>query len=204
HLARRETRAFDEVIELFVHRAEAVTAEELRVAVHLELKLTELGRVVRVAAQAVEHTEHTTCRAPGFVDQEQLLLGTDATNAGLEHARREHVLECADVVEQRVHELALLLAFEATVDVLVLPRRHRVHSPRICGNMARHVNQSCGYWGPHESTWFGTPCRPSAFAIHQDSQSASARPSPDARWMYRVRRTSRCRPPSVCRKWSGV
>jgi hypothetical protein len=128
-----------------VHQADAVAGEQLRIAVGLELELTELGGEVRVL-QPLEHGHHAARGTPAIVEQEHLLLRADPPDVRLEQLVLEHVLQRTHVIEQRGHELALLLTLETPVDVLVFPRAHpRVHSPRICGIMARHVNQSCGY-----------------------------------------------------------
>ena len=72
----------------------------------------------------------------------------------------------------RAHELApALLAVELAVDFLCA----RVVRPSVAASgplveilaaaSARHVGQSWCHSGPHESTRFGTPLRPSTFAI---------------------------------------
>ena len=77
-------------------RREAVAGEDLRIAVGLELELPELGREVGVV-EPLEHLERRRHGPPGPVDEEHLLLGADAPDAGLEPALGQHALERAEV-----------------------------------------------------------------------------------------------------------
>jgi hypothetical protein len=135
-LAGRGPGLADQVVELSVHLGQAVAAEHLRVAVGLELELAELGGVVRVGLELVEERQHPAGRGPLLVEQEQLLLGADAPDAGLEPLLGDHAVERAQVGEDRAGELALALRVERAVGVLVVPgRRHRAPSRSHCASV---------------------------------------------------------------------
>ena len=157
---RRPARAVDELVELRVHRRQAVAGEHLRVAVRLELELAELGRVVadRSSSSSIfstpragrheSSTRNISCSAPIRRD------------AALEHSRRP----CARVRARRAsiasdRALALALSWPSIPCALVIARP-RSPPRRGSGQHLRQVSQSCCPLRPHESTRFGMPLRP--------------------------------------------
>ena len=88
----------EQLVELGVHAGEAVAAELLGVEVELEVERADLGRV-RVAGERGEHRQRSGRRLPRGVDEEHLLLGADAPDAGLEAVVSEHHLQRLQVAQ---------------------------------------------------------------------------------------------------------
>ena len=88
----------EQLVELGVHPGEAVAAELLGVEVELEVERADLGRV-RVIGERGEHRQRSGRRLPRSVDEEHLLLGADAPDAGLEAVVGEHHLQRLQVAE---------------------------------------------------------------------------------------------------------
>ena len=160
---------------------EAVAGEQLRIAVDLELELAELGRVVRVARRRSSTCSDAARRAPALVDR-----GTSPARRRC-GARRSRTCSSASMRSSarrsaRIarHELALRARRRARPSTSLCVRvvGHAslavVHSPRILRQHLAPRQPVVVPLGPHESTRFGMPCRPSTFAIAHDSPMSSA------------------------------
>ncbi len=95
----RLPRLAEQLAELPLHIAQTAAAEDVGVEVELEVEAGEFGREVRVL-DGLEDLGGDRRRAPVGVDQKELLLGTDASHAGLEPLLLEHFFEGLNVLQE--------------------------------------------------------------------------------------------------------
>jgi hypothetical protein len=120
HAARIElrggfARALEQFVQLLFHLVEPAPRQPARRQVALEVELRQFGRELRVL-QRIEHLQREVRRTVIPVDQEDLLFGADAPNAGFDLLGLDHAFEGAHVVEDRAHEAAIFLVVAGTGD----------------------------------------------------------------------------------------
>ena len=100
------------------HSRQAPTLEKYRRDVEFQIEKGELGRELG-ALEAVDHLHRNRGGGPRPVDEEDLLLGPDPPDPGLEHARCGHHLQRLDVFQHATDERPLRLGGGELVDVLL-------------------------------------------------------------------------------------
>jgi hypothetical protein len=99
HLARLRDRPIERLVDLPLHPAQAIARQPQRLEVELEIEAAQLGGEVGVA-QRLDQLEVARRRHAVGVDEEELLLGPDAADVGLDPVLLEEALERPEVGEQ--------------------------------------------------------------------------------------------------------
>ncbi len=89
----------EQVDQLLLHALQAVAAEQQGIGVELEVEAGELGRVVLVA-DLLDHLHRDRRRTEAAIDEEELLLGADPPDAGLDGAVLQHQVERLQIAQE--------------------------------------------------------------------------------------------------------
>ena len=123
----------DAGLELFLHRQERAGGESPRRQVGLDVEGRELGRE-ELGVQLGQHLGRHASGSPALVHQEELLLGADPLDAGLDHPGVDHPLQGLHVVQEGAREVAQPTLIQSA-DVLLTHGPTR--SPPVAGNVPR-------------------------------------------------------------------
>ena len=104
------------VVQRGVHLGKALPAEGERREIDLEVEQGDLGGELR--SQVRQDLVGNGSRPPAAVDQEHLLLGADAPHARLDAAVADHLIERAQIRQQRLGEGTELRGVLVRGDVL--------------------------------------------------------------------------------------
>src|SRR5215216_3165281 len=97
------SRLIDQLIELLFHAAETVVPELERIEVGFEIESRDFGGESRVVC-TLQYLQRNRSGSQVAVDQEHLLLRSDARDSTLESSILEHECQRAEIFQQCLHE----------------------------------------------------------------------------------------------------